>query len=244
MPDSSSSNIDLMAANLGAIRQRIDEAAAGNGRSGQQVTLVGVCKYIGEDLTRQLVAAGCNQLGENRPQQLWQKAEQLEDLAVDWHLIGHLQRNKVRRTLPLISMLHSGDSMRLLRAVNEESSRTDRSVPVLLEVNVSGDETKHGFQPDEIQTLLGQVAELDHLAVRGLMTMASFEGGTDQARRDFEALRQLRDNLRGQCPDNVQLEELSMGMSGDFEVAIEEGATLVRVGSALLDGIDLRGGDR
>ena len=233
-----------MAANLGAIRQRIDEAAAGNGRSGQQVTLVGVCKYIGEDLTRQLVAAGCCQLGENRPQQLWQKAEQLKDLAADWHLIGHLQRNKVRRTLPLISLLHSGDSMRLLCAVNEEAGRTNRSVPVLLEVNISGDQTKHGFQPHEIEPLLGQVAELGHLAVRGLMAMASFEGGTDQARRDFEALRQLRDNLRGQGPDNVQLDELSMGMSGDFEVAIEEGATLVRVGSALLDGIDLRGGDR
>lgn len=241
MPDSSSSNTDLMAANLEAIRQRIDQAATRSGRRGDQVTLVGVCKYIGTEMTGQLLAAGCHQLGENRPQQLWGKAGQLEGRGAEWHLIGHLQRNKVRRTLPLISRLHSGDSVRLLQAVNEEASRLGQSLPVLLEVNVSGDESKHGFQPDQVPGILDEVATLEFLDVDGLMTMASLVGGEDQARRDFSSLRELRDHLRGACPENVRLDHLSMGMSGDFEVAIEEGATLVRVGSALFEGIDIQG---
>jgi pyridoxal phosphate enzyme (YggS family) len=241
MPDSSSSDTDLMAANLEAIRQRIDQAAARSGRPGDQVALVGVCKYIGTEMTGQLLAAGCHQLGENRPQQLWEKAGQLEGRGVEWHMIGHLQRNKVRRTLPLISRLHSGDSLRLLQAVNEEASRLGQSLSVLLEVNVSGDESKHGFQPDQMPEILEQVSTLEFLDVEGLMTMASLAGGSEQARRDFSSLRELRDNLRQSCPDKVQLDDLSMGMSGDFEVAIEEGATLVRVGSALFEGIDIPG---
>ena len=241
MPDTSSSSIDVLSANLAAVQQRIDQAAARSGRDGKQVSLVGVCKYIGTPLTRLLVEAGCDRLGENRPQQIWKKADQLVETGAEWHLIGHLQRNKVRRTLPWVSMLHSGDSLRLLGSVNEEASRHSRCQPVLLEVNVSGDENKHGFAPDEMAAVLEQVSELEFLNVRGLMTMASRAGGQQQARRDFSSLRQLRDQLRGNCPENITLDDLSMGMSGDFEVAVEEGATLVRVGSALFEGMDLEG---
>ena len=243
MPDSPASNVELLAANLSVVRQRIDEAAARSGRDGHEVTLVGVCKYIGPRLTRQLVEAGCDQLGENRPQQLWEKTTQLEGTGAAWHLIGHLQRNKVRRTLPLIAMLHSGDSQRLLKAVNEEASRHGHSLPVLLEVNISGDATKHGFHPDQMPGIIEQVSTLEFLDVEGLMTMASLAGGPEKARGDFAALRELRDRLREYCPDNVRLDDLSMGMSGDFEVAVEEGATLVRVGSALFEGIDLQDHD-
>ncbi|MFP6750876.1 MAG: YggS family pyridoxal phosphate-dependent enzyme [Pirellulaceae bacterium] len=244
MPDTSSSNVELLAANLAAVQERIDEAAARSGRDGKQVSMVGVCKYIGTPLTRLLVEAGCDQLGENRPQQIWEKADQLVGTGAEWHLIGHLQRNKVRRTLPWISMLHSADSLRLLKAVNEEASRHGHSQPVLLEVNVSGDESKHGFDPDEMPAVLEQASLLEFLDVGGLMTMASLVGGQEQARRDFSALRQLRDQLGENCPENVKLDDLSMGMSGDFEVAVEEGATLVRIGSALFEGIDLEGHGR
>jgi pyridoxal phosphate enzyme (YggS family) len=159
-------------------------------------------------------------------------------LPIRWHLIGHLQRNKIRRTLPLVNCIHSVDSLRLLEAIEQEAGSLGRRIDVLLEVNVSGDAAKHGFQPAELEPVLGQIAGRSHTAVRGLMTMAALEGGAERARRDFSALRELRDRLAPHSPPGVSLEELSMGMSEDFEVAIEEGATMVRVGSALFEGLE------
>jgi hypothetical protein len=225
-----------IAENLQAVRQRIANAAARAGRNADDVALVGVTKYVGTEEIRALVAAGCHTLGESRPQQLWEKAEALHELPIHWHMIGHLQRNKVRRTLPRVDMIQSADSRRLLDALAEEAARLERTVPVLLEVNTSGDETKSGLEPEEVEPLLGELPGKPHLEVRGLMCMASFTGGLEAARRDFAALRELRDRLRPNCPEGVRLDELSMGMSGDYEVAIEEGATIVRVGSALFEG--------
>jgi pyridoxal phosphate enzyme (YggS family) len=199
--------------------------------------LVGVTKYVEPPLARMLVEAGLNTLGESRPQELWSKADALADLAVSWHLIGHLQRNKVRRTLPLWPVIHSADSLRLLEEISREAEALARPANVLLEVNVSGDHSKHGFQPAEIEPILSPIAKLPGVNVLGLMTMASLAGGADRAKRDFAALRELRDDLAKNCPEKIVLRELSMGMSGDFEVAIEEGATIVRVGSALFEGI-------
>jgi pyridoxal phosphate enzyme (YggS family) len=176
-------------------------------------------------------------LGESRPQQIWDRAAQLADLPVRWHLIGHLQRNKVRRTLPLLSMIHSIDSLRLAEAIDETAAELSLRVPVLLEVHVSGEETKGGIEPDEIEPLLPALAKCSRLDIRGLMCMAALDGGQSTAHRDFAALRNLRDRLRANCPPNVRLDDLSMGMSGDYEAAIEEGATIVRVGSALFEGI-------
>lgn len=224
-----------IAENVAQVRGRIVDAAARSGRTASEVTLVAVTKYVSADVVRPLVAAGCFDLGESRPQQLWDKAAVLADLPIRWHLIGHLQRNKVRRTLPLVSLAHSIDSPRLLSAIDEESSRP---LPVLLEVNVSGESAKHGFTPDAIEPFLTQLAGYKNVAVRGLMCMAGLEGGPDDARREFAALRQLRDRLRPCCLPGVTLDELSMGMSGDYEIAIEEGATLVRVGSALFEGVE------
>jgi pyridoxal phosphate enzyme (YggS family) len=226
-----------IAANLAAVRERIAAAAGCSGRRAEEVTLVAVTKYVGAAEVRALVEAGCAELGESRPQQLWQKAEALRDLPVRWHFVGHLQRNKVRRTLPLVSMIQSVDSPRLAAALDEAGRDLARRVPVLLEVNVSGEPAKHGFEPAAVEPFLAELAGYRNLEVRGLMCMAALEGGLDAAQRDFAALRQLRDRLRGACPDGVTLGELSMGMSGDFEVAIEEGATIVRIGSALFEGI-------
>jgi pyridoxal phosphate enzyme (YggS family) len=196
-----------------------------------------VTKYVEPDAIRPLVAAGCRLLGENRPQHLWQKAEALADLPVTWHLIGHLQRNKVRRTVPLVAMIESADSPRLVATIDEAAAGLDRRVPLLLEVNVSGEEAKHGFEPDAVRPFLDELPGYRHVEVRGLMCMARWGGGEDAARRDFAALRELRERLRPHCPEGVVLDELSMGMSGDFEAAIEEGATLVRIGSALYHGV-------
>ena len=219
--------------NLAAVRARIAAAAAKSGRPGDAVRLVGVTKYVSAATARLLVEAGLNHLGEGRPQELWSKAAALADLQVHWHLIGHLQRNKVRRTLPLRGVIHSADSLRLLEEISREAMQLKIPADLLLEVNVSGEAAKHGFAPGEVEPLLPQIAALPTLRVLGLMTMASREGDLEQARREFAALRLMRDRLRANCPPNILLSALSMGMSGDFEVAIEEGATIVRVGSAL-----------
>ncbi len=228
-----------LADNLERVHARIVEAAKRSGRTAADVRLVAVTKYVDIDVTRELIAAGCRQLGESRPQELWRKAQAFVSESLDWHLIGHLQRNKIARTLPLIRLLHAGDSVRLIEAVDEEAAHSSgEPVPLLLEVNVSGDFSKHGFQPDELEPLGERLIALEHIRIDGLMCMASREGDLEHARRDFERLRQLRDRLRSVWPGQLRLDELSMGMSGDFEVAIEEGATIVRVGSSLFEGVE------
>lgn len=227
-----------IAENLSAIRERMSQAAARSGRSADAVRLVAVTKYVGPDLIRPLVEVGCVELGESRPQALWDKAAALGDLAVRWHLVGHLQRNKVRRTLPLVSLVHSVDSLRVVDAIESDAAALSRQVSMLLEVNVSGDAAKHGVLAQDAERLLVHAAGQAHLQVRGLMTMARLEGDAAAARADFARLRALRDRLARVCPDNARLDELSMGMSGDFVEAIEEGATVVRIGSALFEGIE------
>jgi PLP dependent protein len=221
--------------NLLRVRERIVRAAEQAGRSPDEVTLVGVSKYVGAAEAAELVTAGCTDLGESRPQELWAKvdavAATIGPADVRWHLVGHLQRNKVRRTLPLVTLIHSVDSQRLLAAIDEEG--TEPPQRVLLEVNTSGESAKHGLAPDAVEPLLAAAPRFPHVAVCGLMTLAALEGGPAVAARNFAALRELRDRLRSAAPKGIRLDELSMGMSGDFEIAIREGATIVRVGSAL-----------
>lgn len=230
-------HVARIADNLARLRGRIAEAALRSGRQPQQVRLVGVTKYVTAQLARALVEAGCTVLGENRPQELWVKAAALSDLPVRWHLVGHLQRNKVRRTLPLVELIHSVDSLRLLEAIDRAAAASGRRAAVLLEVNVSGEQSKHGLDPQAVEPLVAELQAFGHVEVKGLMCMAGLEGGRDRARREFAALRCLRDRLQARYAAGVHLDELSMGMSGDYEVAVEEGATLVRIGSALFEGV-------
>src|SRR5262249_49707057 len=152
---------------------------------------------------------------------------------IRWHLVGHLQRNKVERTLPLVELIHSMDSVRLLAALDEEATKRQRGVSVLLEVNASGEGNKHGFAPEELPGLGPPIRAFRSVQVRGLMTMAAFEEDPQRCRPTFAALRELRDRLRGEIGPPHDLQELSMGMTNDFEVAVEEGATMVRIGTAL-----------
>lgn len=231
-------NFARICENLAEVRARIADAARRSERRADEVQLVAVTKFVGEGEIRTLVEAGCRALGESRPQHLWEKAAALDGLPIQWHMIGHLQRNKIRRTLPQISLLQSADSPRLIEAVNEAAAELKQRVPILLEVNVSGDEAKHGFEPDAIEPHLERLAELQHVEVRGLMCMASLEGGPSVARRNFASLRELAGWLKTVSPPSLRFDELSMGMSGDYEIAIEEGATIVRVGSALFEGVE------
>lgn len=228
----------LIADNVSRVRQQITDAASRSGRDASEITLVAVSKYVDVDVAEALLDAGCHDLGESRPQELWRKAEALPDAAVRWHFIGHLQRNKVRRTLPHVSLMHACDSLRLIEELERVASETNSKVRGLLEVNISGDASKHGFSPDDMPAVVQSLSAYTHIQITGLMGMAGLEGTNDDARRDFERLRLLRDSLVDLAPASIDLRDLSMGMSRDFEVAIEEGATIVRVGSSLFEGLE------
>jgi pyridoxal phosphate enzyme (YggS family) len=212
-------DVKKLRANLDAIEQRIDGACARSARKREEVTLVAVTKAVPAEVAAMLPQVGIFDLGENRPQELWRKAALLPS-EIRWHLIGHLQRNKIERTLPLAHCIHSVDSVRLLNALEEQQ----RPVSVLLEVNASGEGAKQGFDPAALPQLKPIIDGLQHVQVLGLMTMAALQKA-EACRPTFALLRKLRDQLG--------LAHLSMGMSNDFEVAIEEGATLIRVGTAL-----------
>ena len=224
--------------NIAEVKGRIAEAAKVAGKSFQEITLVAVCKYFDASVTQAVVDAGLLDLGENRPQQLWEKAETLHGQGIRWHQIGHLQRNKVRRTLPLITLMHAADSLRLLREVSKQAVRIEKEQDVLVEVNISGDENKHGFKPEEMESVLNECEQMAGIKVRGLMAMAGLGSGLDGARREFEQMRLLQERLLTVKPDGIELRELSMGMSRDYDIAIEQGATMVRVGNSLFNGIE------
>lgn len=227
----------IVADNVARVRQRIHSAAALAGRDPTDIRLVAVSKYVDAPTAALLLDARCDELGESRPQELWQKAAAPELAAARWHLVGRLQRNKIRRTLPLVELIHSVDSERLLRAIDEQAGQLELAPRLLLEVNCSGETAKQGFSPDDLRRTLPTLENLAHARVTGLMTMAPLEGGLTAARASFAALRNLKDELSGQSPPNGGLSELSMGMSADFEAAIAEGATIVRVGSLLFEGL-------
>ena len=221
---------------LRAVEDRLGAACRRAGRPRADVCLVAVTKSVSADVAALLPPLGVTDLGESRPQELWRKAAALPG-SVRWHLVGHLQRNKVERTLPLAHLIHAVDSTRLLAALEEEAARQGRSVAVLLEVNASREPNKHGFAPEEVPALVPALAALRHVTVGGLMTMAALADDRERARPTFVAVRRLRDRLRGELGAAHPLEHLSMGMTNDFEVAVEEGATLVRLGTALFEGL-------
>ena len=216
---------------LAAVEARIIVACEHARRKRLEVTLVAVTKTVGVEVAACLPTLGIVDLGENRPQELWRKAAALPS-DVRWHMIGHLQRNKVERTLPLAHLIHAVDSVRLIEAIEAQG----REVAVLLEVNVSGEASKHGFVPSELLGLASQLNELRHVRIHGLMTMAPFQD-PETCRPAFSDLRKLRETVRSMVSPMHTLKHLSMGMSNDFEVAIEEGATIVRLGSVLFEGI-------
>jgi pyridoxal phosphate enzyme (YggS family) len=225
----------LLAERLRAVEARIHSACDRARRMRSDVTVVAVTKSVPVEVAAQLCELGLCDLGENRPQEFWHRAAAIPNAR--WHFIGHLQRNKVERTLPLVHLLHSVDSVRLLDALEKEASKQGRPLDVLLEINASREPNKHGFSPEEAPAVLSAVGKLDHVRVHGLMTMAAFSCSPEQCRPTFALVRELRDRLRGDVRPPHDLSHLSMGMTNDFEVAIEEGATLIRLGSALFEGL-------
>jgi pyridoxal phosphate enzyme (YggS family) len=227
--------------NLESVRHRIATAARRAGRDPAAITLVAVTKRTPPELIAPLVACGVVDLGENYPQELWRKVEAAAgsglrlDRPVRWHLIGHLQRNKARKTLPLVRMIHAVDSLPLLQALDALAPDLADPPPVCLQVNTSHEATKHGWAPDEIPADAEAIAACRRIPIVGLMTMAALGATPAEARASFAQLRTVQAELRART--GLPLPELSMGMSADFEEAILEGATLVRVGSALFEGV-------
>lgn len=225
-----------IAARLAEVRERIAEACRRTGRRTEEVGIVAVTKSFPAEVVRAAVAAGLNEIGENRVQEARDKRALLGDLpGVRWHLVGHLQKNKAGLALALFDLVHSVDDLELARALDRRAAALNRTVPILLEVNVGEEATKFGFPPRE-EVLFHAVEEmlrLPHLCLEGLMTVAPIAPDPEQVRPIFARLRELREKLRERFPE-VPWKHLSMGMTDDYVVAVEEGATLVRLGRALL----------
>lgn len=227
---------DVLAERLARVRGRIADAARRAGRDVSEITLVAVTKYTPLRIAEIAHSLGAIDLGESRPQDLWERAAAIP--SARWHFIGHLQRNKIDKTVPYITRIHSVDSERLLVALDRVGTKRGTPVPVLLEVNCSREAAKGGFAPEHVPVLQSLVQPRAGVQIDGLMTMAAHHADPRECRPVFAELRELRDRLR--TATGIPLPMLSMGMSNDFEIAIEEGATLVRVGSTLFEGL----GDR
>jgi len=225
-----------IAENVARVRERIAGAARRAGRSPEAIVLMAVSKTFPAPPIREAYEAGVRVFGENRVQEFAGKAEQLRDLAgAEWHLVGHLQSNKAGKAAELFSAVDSVDSLRLAEKLNAAAQARDGRLRVLIEINIAGEAAKSGAGPDsrELEELLGSAPRLANLAIEGLMTVPPWSEEAEPARPYFRRLRELRDRIAGRRLPGVGMEVLSMGMSHDFEVGIEEGSTCVRVGTAI-----------
>ncbi len=237
------SALEQISRNLEQVNEDIAKACARSGRTRGSVKLVAVTKYADWPWVEALVKLGVRDLGESRPQQLLERSETLDSSPnVHWHLIGHLQRNKVRPMLGRVFRFHSVDSFKLLDRMELLAAELNVSPQVLLEVNLSGEAAKDGFAATELESQWQALTKFSHIQITGLMTMAPYTEDEDLIRNVFRNLRQLRDRMEFQSDSQLQLPELSMGMSHDFEIAIEEGATHIRIGSRLFEGLEPSGG--
>ncbi|HKR22565.1 MAG TPA: YggS family pyridoxal phosphate-dependent enzyme [Pyrinomonadaceae bacterium] len=223
-----------LGARLAQVRAQIDAAAIKCGRLPPEVTLIAISKTHPASLVREAIQLGATDIGENRVQEAEQKINEVGRTAARWHLVGHLQANKARRAVQLFDVIHSLDSLELARRLDRLCGDENRSdLSVLIQVDLGHEETKTGIDETELPQLIEGLKELRHLRLAGLMTLPPFFDDPEQARPFFRRLRELRDDLAAQGAFGDQKGELSMGMTNDFEVAIEEGATMVRVGTAI-----------
>lgn len=218
--------------NYRMVRQKIDDACLRSGRNKKDVTLIAVSKTKPVSMIEELLPEGAVDFGENRPQELKDKYEQLPK-NLRWHMIGHLQRNKVKYVIERSCMIHSVDSVRLAQAIDEEAGKHHLVMPVLVEVNIAQEDTKFGIKADETLDFIREISAFSNIRVNGLMTIAPFVENPEENRIHFRNLYKLFIDIKDRNVDNVNMCSLSMGMTNDYEVAVEEGATLVRVGTGI-----------
>jgi hypothetical protein len=224
-----------IAENLAEVRQRIESAARRAGRDPKEIALMAVSKTFPSEKVREAFAAGQRLFGENRVQELAGKVESLSDLSAEWHLIGHLQTNKARKAAELNIAIDSVDSLRLAEKLHASGQQLNQKTPILLEINIGGEDAKSGLAPEspELEQLLQAAPQFDHLEIHGLMAIPPFTDDPEGARPYFRRMQELRRKIAARKLAAVAMDTLSMGMSHDFEVAIEEGSTCVRVGTAI-----------
>ena len=218
--------------NLREVEERIAKACERVGRDKNKVTLIAVSKTKPVEAIREAMEYGAVHFGENKVQEIVDKWETIPE-SLNWHMIGHLQRNKVKYIVDKVVLIHSVDSLRLAEQINEEAKKKQVVVPILIEVNVALEESKFGVRPEETFDLVKQISLLSNVKIMGLMTIAPFVSNPEDNRIHFKKLRELNIDIKSKNIDNVCMDVLSMGMTGDYEVAIEEGATMVRVGTGI-----------
>ena len=215
------------------VKKRINDTAEACKRPVASIRLVAVSKTMPAEVVRDAIEAGILELGENYIQEAKEKINALATFPVTWHFIGHLQSNKAKYAVRLFDLIHSVDSLKLARELDKQAGKVDKIQQILVQVNISAEETKSGIAADEAIALISAISQMKNLSVQGLMTMPPYFYQPEKVRPFFAALRKLRDEIDGRRIPNVSMAELSMGMTGDFEVAIQEGATLVRIGTAI-----------
>lgn len=218
---------------LERIRERIKKAAEKTDRAADSIRLIAVSKTMPAEVVQEAIEAGVTDLGENYIQEAREKINTLATADVNWHFIGHLQSNKAKYAVRLFDLIHSVDSLKLAQELNKYAQKIDKIQAVLVQVNVAKEESKSGVHVENTLKLLKNIAQLENIAVQGLMTMPPYFNAPEKVRPFFAALRRLRDQINAAGLPNIALDELSMGMTGDFEAAIEEGATMVRIGTAI-----------
>ncbi len=227
-----SEHYDYIRKNLEIISKKIEMAAIKSGRKPEDITLVAVSKTVESQKILRAIDEGITELGENRVQELTKKYD-IINRDCNWHLIGHLQTNKVKYIVEKVKLIHSVDRYNLAVEINDRAKKIGKEINVLVQVNISGEQTKFGVAKNEARQLIRQIAGLENIRVRGLMTIAPFASNSEAVREVFSGLRKLSIDIEKENINNIGMEYLSMGMSNDFEVAIEEGANMVRIGTAL-----------
>ena len=222
----------MLADKLNLVKKNIEEACDTAGRSPQEVTLIAVSKTKPVEMLKEAYDAGARVFGENKVQEIVDKYDQMPS-DVQWHMIGHLQRNKVKYIVDKVCLIHSVDSYRLAEEINIQAKKKNITVPILVEVNIAEESSKFGIHAEDAIALVEQIAQLENVRIKGLMTIAPFVENPEDNRQYFRNIRQLSVDIAAKNIDNVSMDILSMGMTNDYEVAIEEGATMVRVGTGI-----------
>lgn len=222
----------MLSENLNQVEQKIAESCKNSNRNREEVTLIAVSKTKPVEMLQEAYDLGVRVFGENKVQELSDKYEALPK-DIHWHMIGHLQRNKVKYIIDKVDLIHSVDSVRLAETIEKEAAKKDIIVNILIEVNVAKEESKFGLMPEELDEFIDRIADFPHIRVKGLMTIAPFVENSESNRAVFRSLRKLSVDISNKNIDNVNVSVLSMGMTNDYQVAIEEGATMVRVGTGI-----------
>lgn len=224
--------INTIQAAVAEVSAKIEAACKRAGRDPKEVTLIAVSKTMPVEAIREAMACGTVDFGENRPQELRDKQTEITE-PLRWHMIGSLQTNKLKYVIGKTTLIHSVDSVHLAEAIEEMSAKKYLVTEILLEINIAGEMSKHGIAPEELESLVRELARFSHIKVRGLMTVAPYTEVAEENRVYFRKMKQLMVDINSKNIDNVYMDILSMGMTGDYEIAVEEGATLVRVGTGI-----------